>query len=78
VSERVAALIPISQELVDDDAWFRGVFDVMLQRTFYAWTFGESTMPVMSAIEGTPSRWDSQVWVEETIDYTFGGARVTD
>jgi hypothetical protein len=77
VTDRVAALIPLGQELIDDAAWFRGAFDVMLQRGFYAWTFGESTTPVMSAIEGLPSRWDSPVWVEETIDYMFGGASVT-
>ncbi len=68
----VAQLIPVSHELLADAAYFRGTYDSFWQQTWHAWRFGESTAPIMAAIEGTPARWDMDVYVEETVDWSWG------
>jgi hypothetical protein len=73
IPRKIGPMFPVTDELVADAEWFQRVFDRAIQELWYAVRFNEHPTPVMASIEGTPAHWDSRVWVEEEIDYSFGG-----
>jgi hypothetical protein len=73
VSQKVAAMVPVSKELLDDSVFFFGAFHRMVNVIAQAALFRERIEPPMSLIERGTAVWDAEVYVEEVGEYSFGG-----
>ena len=72
VSTKVAAVVPVSKELLDDSVFFFGAFHRMVNVIAQAALFRERIEPPMSLIERGTAAWDAEVYVEEVVEYSFG------